>query len=180
MKNLQPTTYNPKPNSGFTLVETLVSISVFMVVMTVAAGSLLSIIDGNGKAQSIKSAVNNLNFAIESMAKEIRMGSGYGCAGTCTSGVDNISFTSYRDSNNSGSNDSVVYKLNGSLIERCVDGDTCQQMTAEEVKIESLKFYIVGTEPARILVAISGTAGGTKVKLQTTFNLQTTVSQRSF
>ena len=73
-RNLQPTTYNLPPNLGFTLVEMLVSISVFLVVMLVAASSLLSIIDGNNKAQSLKSAINNLNFALEDMEKNIRVG----------------------------------------------------------------------------------------------------------
>ena len=48
-----------------------------MVVMTVASGSLASIIDGNGKAQSLKSAVNNLNFAMENMEKNIGVGTDY-------------------------------------------------------------------------------------------------------
>ena len=193
---LPPTTYHPassagrlQPSRGFTLVEMLVSISVFMVVMTVAAGSLMSVIDANNKAQALKSAINNLNFAIESMAKEIRVGSNYSCVGACSEGVDNIKFLSSRDINkNSSIDDYVTYKLDSESIKRCVNtGGVCSatdftQMTAKGVKIDSvrgLKFYIVGTNPARVLITISGEAG-TKTKLKTKFNLQTTVSQRSF
>lgn len=218
IKNLSPKTYHlfPKKLSafvrkltanssklkairGFTLVEMLVSISVFMVVMTVATGSLLSIIDANGKAQSLKSAVNNLNFAIESMGKEIRVGTNYSCLSDqpCSNGANNIKFTSYRDLNGvlDNLNDFVVYKYNsdssGGFIERCqtslsvtcnFDSDPIYfiRMTAKGVDIDDLKFYIRGTtDPERVLITVSGTAG-TKVKLQTKFNLQTTVSQRSF
>ena len=172
MKKLSPITYHLKPSRGFTLIEMLVSISVFMVVMTVAAGSLLSIIDANGKAQSLKSAVNNLNFAIGSMAKEIRVGTDYKCDNSdCSLGADNINFTS-------SSNQDIKYNFNSNSIERCISS-LCQQMTAKGVNIDSLKFYIKGSNPARVLITVSGTAG-TKVKLQTKFNLQTTVSQRSF
>ena len=188
-RNLQPTTYNLPPNLGFTLVEMLVSISVFLVVMLVAASSLLSIIDGNNKAQSLKSAINNLNFALEDMEKNIRVGTSYN-QDLCSTNKDCIKFVSYKDSDNSGANDDVYYKLIGESIKRCVDLTTnsCSSdndytpMTAPEVHINYLGFYKTDpTEPekARVLIVIGGFAGA-KPKIQTKFNLQTTVSQRGF
>lgn len=194
--NLQPSLHNLKPNLGFTLVEMLVSISVFMVVMTVAAGSLLSIIDANGKAQSLKSAVNNLNFAIESMGKQIREGSNYTGGINCSpSPADTcISFTSSKDLNGdltNDSNDAVTYRYNNNSIERCLtttSGPSCSynngtftSMTAKGVIITDMKFYIsnISELPQRVLITINGEAG-TKTKLKTKFNLQTTVSQRSY
>ncbi|MDE1988424.1 MAG: type II secretion system protein [Patescibacteria group bacterium] len=185
MKNLKPITYNLKPSRGFTLVEMLVSIAVLMVVMTVASGSLMSIIDGDNKAQSLKSAINNLNFAIESMAKNIRVGTDYSCV-NCSSGDTSISFISSKKKY-------VTYRFNGgnSSIERCVgassycvDSDIFTGMTAKEVKINDLKFYTVkgdkfSNRPGRVLITVSGEAGA-KEKIKTKFNLQTTVSQRSF
>ncbi len=176
-----------KANRGFTLVEMLVSIGVFTVVMTVASGSLLSIIDANNKAQSLKSAVNNLNFAIESMAKNIRVGSKYT---SCSSDNSCIGFTSNTDSDGDTNNDFITYKYDNKSIERCVNltgSPTCNnfiRMTAGGVTINNLKFYIVtgdevSNKPGRVLIIISGEAG-TKEKIKTKFNLQTTVSQRSF
>lgn len=65
---------------GFTLIETMVSVSIFLIVMTIVLGSLLSIIDGNKKTQSINSVANNLNAAIESFTRDIKTGYTYRCA----------------------------------------------------------------------------------------------------
>lgn len=193
--NLQPKIHNLKPDKGFTLLEMLVSISIFMVVMLVAASALLSIIDANGKAQSLKSAINNLNFALESMEKEIRVGTDYACgystiASSCPNGETVITFKSSKDlDGNSSIDDYATYRFNSSdnSIERCFNslsscalGSPFTRMTSPEAKITDVKFYIpTVSAPQRVLITISGEAGS-KEKTKTKFNLQTTVSQRSF
>lgn len=183
---------NSQRSHGFTLVEMLVSISVFMVVMLVAASSLLSIIDGNNKAQSLKSAINNLNFALESMQKNIRVGSSYHCnysqGSDCPNGDTVISFTSYKDLSGDGIiNDIVTYRLKDNSIERCDSTVVaCQssssnfiKLTASDVKISNMRFYVDNSSQPRVLITVSGEAG-TKDRTKTKFNLQTTVSQRGF
>ena len=64
---------------GFTLIELMVSISIFLIVMVICLGAVLAIVDGNKKAQSINSVSNNLNSAIESMVRDIKTGFGYSC-----------------------------------------------------------------------------------------------------
>lgn len=64
---------------GFTLVEIIVSIAIFIVVAIVALGALLRIIDSNQKSQGLKTSINNMNFALESMSRELRVGSSYYC-----------------------------------------------------------------------------------------------------
>lgn len=88
---------------GFTLVEMLVSISLFTVVLTMSVGTLLILIDANGRAQSMQLVMTNLTFALDSMTREIRTGFNWYCAdGTysipdradyadCSSGGDFIS-----------------------------------------------------------------------------------------
>lgn len=184
--------YKLKASRGFTLIEMLVSISVFMVVMLVAASSLLSIIDGNNKAQSLKSAINNLNFTLESMQKNIRVGTDYHCgygssSPECQNGDTVMSFRSYKDLNVDGTiNDYVTYRINNNSIERCISVNaSCQSngaftsLTAQEVQITSMTFYVNSSPQPRVLLTISGKAGS-KEKIKTTFNLQTTVSQRAF
>ena len=65
--------------AGFTLVEMIVSLALFSVVAVIAIGALLKVIDANDKAQSIQSAVTNLNFALESMSRDLRTGTDYDC-----------------------------------------------------------------------------------------------------
>lgn len=64
---------------GFTLIEMMVSVSIFLIVMTIVLGALLSIIDGNKKTQSINSVANNLNAAIESFTRDLKTGYSYRC-----------------------------------------------------------------------------------------------------
>ena len=64
---------------GFTLIEMIVSLGIFTVVALIAVGALLKISDANRKAITLKTAINNLNFALESMSREMRLGSNYDC-----------------------------------------------------------------------------------------------------
>ncbi|MEI8339624.1 MAG: type II secretion system protein [bacterium] len=62
---------NTKLTAGFTLIETLVAIGLFSVVMSVAFGTLLVMVDANAKSQAIKTAVNNVNFALDLVSNAI-------------------------------------------------------------------------------------------------------------
>ena len=89
-------------NKGFTLIELMTAVSIFIVIMTVSMGSILSIFDANRKSRSLKTVMNNLNLALESMSREMRYGRSYNC-GTDSdpncSGGTLMSFTSnYRAS----------------------------------------------------------------------------------
>ena len=207
--NLKPRTHNPrlpigwslkatggqaKPDRGFTLIEIMVSVALFAVVMTISVGSLLSLIDANRKAQALNSVINNLNFALENMSRNMRVGSTYYC-NTLSSVPPNIDTTN--DCSNGGvlfafegnggdisdPTDQVVYRFIDSHIEKSIDsGATFVRITASEVTIDSMKFYVVGTTAGdssqpRVVMTVRGTIG-IGSKFQTSFNLQTTVSQR--
>ncbi len=57
----------------------IVSIGLFTIVALVAVGALLKIIDANKKAHTLETSINNLNFALEAMSREMRVGSNYYC-----------------------------------------------------------------------------------------------------
>lgn len=65
---------------GFTLIEALVSLGIFSIVVVAATGVILSIISSNKKNQAISSVVNNLNYSIESMVRDIKTGYRYKCS----------------------------------------------------------------------------------------------------
>lgn len=164
---------------GFTLIEMIMSVAVFTVVSLIAAGALLALADANRKAQAFKSVVNNLHFAVESIARNLRTGSGYtytDVRGGCESGyVNNISFTSQDD-------DSVSYELSGTQIVRRTNGGTAVGMTAPEVMVERFCFLIMGTaardeEQPRALMVVGGVMQE-KPKLRSRFDIQTFVTQR--
>src|SRR3954471_17274640 len=70
---------NQQPQ-GFTLVEMIVSVAIFMFVMVIAIGSLVSIIGADRKAQSIQSVADNLQFALDDMSRSVRTGIGFSCS----------------------------------------------------------------------------------------------------
>lgn len=73
------TATRPKNTKGFTLIEMLVSVGLFSIVMLVAVAAILSIIGNNKKAQGINNVANNLNFAVESMVRDMKTGFFYKC-----------------------------------------------------------------------------------------------------
>ena len=167
-------------NKGFTLVEILVAIALFSIVMVVALGAMFSMVDANRKAQAVNLSMTNLNFALEAMSRSLRTGTEYSCGrgGDCTAGDTMIRFTNQ-------TNQSIVYRYNSTdkSIERSLNGGgSYSRLTAPEVLITSMTFYVTGstagdTVQPRILITLKGTAG-TKPETQTSFNIQTTVVQR--
>ena len=66
-------------NKGFTLVEMIVALMIFSVVATVALGAVIKVISANRKAQTLQSAVTNMNFALDAVSRDLRVGSSYYC-----------------------------------------------------------------------------------------------------
>lgn len=64
---------------GFTLLEMIVSLAIFTIVAVIAVSALLKILDANRKSLTLKTAINNINFALESMSREMRVGKTYAC-----------------------------------------------------------------------------------------------------
>lgn len=71
-----------KNKKGFTLIEALVSLGLFSIVVVSATGVILSVISSNKKNQAISSVVNNLNYSIDSMVRDIKTGYAYKCSFT--------------------------------------------------------------------------------------------------
>lgn len=175
---------------GFTLVEVIVAVGIFSIVMTIALGAIISIVGANKKAQALHNVINNLNLAVESMVRDMRMGYDYECdyAGYyCYEGSRSFSFKSKQYNTLNDEPITVTYRYQDEedelFIEKSVDGGEFVRITGEEVKIEKLNFFSssdLTTSYSRqqpvILVVIEGKAviGQEESK----FNIQTLVSQR--
>ncbi len=218
---------NSQKGAGFTLVEMMVAIAVFSLVMVVAMSALLNVIDADKKAQAVKTAINNVNFALESLSKDMRMGADYACgsitngqdpSGDCLDGGDIIKYRSVKADSDPSANSIIDrkfvyyrYVATGQLgntgkgrIQRCIEKGSINDcsiyrwenfdvghfidITSQEVDITDVHFYVAGadnsgdidvstkTQP-RMIMTVSGKAGS-KAKIETTFDLQTSVSQR--
>ncbi len=75
--------------AGFTLIEMIVSLAVFLVVITISVGALLMLIGTNEQLQAEQSVMTNLSFALDSMTREIRTGSHYYCV-TAANASNNV------------------------------------------------------------------------------------------
>lgn len=112
---------SPKTSqSGFSLVEMIVSLGVFSVVITIAVGALLTMIASNNQLQAEQSVMTNLSFALDSMTREIRTGSHYYCysAGSDNnnifdSGEDQDSILNINDFNDCATGRPVGQKFQG-------------------------------------------------------------------
>ena len=179
-----------KTNSGFTLVEIMVAVSIFSIVMVVSLGSILAVLDANKKSQTLRSVMDNLNFSLESMTKDIRFGENYHCGtgGTVTLPLDCPSGDSTLNLKITDGSQ-VVYKLVGDGVTsgRVVKtfGGTDYDVTSPDVVIQDLKFRVLGSSAysggnlsqPKVIIIVKGYVGS-KPTTRSSFILETTVSQR--
>lgn len=129
-------------NRGFTLVELIVSVGLFAVIMLLASGAYLMMISINRQSQSTTTGTNDLAFAIETMARSIRIGTQYSCGagGDCTNGGPSFSFK-----NSAGT--TVSYSLANASIQQTIGAATVA-LSDPSVTVSSLTFYVSGTQKA--------------------------------
>lgn len=179
--------------SGYSIIELMVAIAVFLVVSSVTVGSFVKMVDANYRVQSLRSTLDNLSIVIEDMSRSIREGVKYHCdytnttpllteARDCAAGETSFAYEAI-------DGDTYIYKLvsvagNGA-IQRSLDGGASwATTTSPHVNITNFTFF-VEAEPAfpfddqpRVVIVISGESGK-QIKRRSSFSIQTTVTQRS-
>ena len=185
---------------GFTLIELMVSVTLFVVVMLVAVGALLSLVDANRKARALESVMNNLNIAVDSMVRSIRMGNTFNCGtpgiptgpADCGGGGTTFSFAPFgADPDEGGERWVYFFEENRLWRSRTGSKSNAVAITAPEVKIDDMQFYVVGTArdtngdgvtddatQPKVVMVIKGTAGAEGTKSETSFYIQATAVQR--
>jgi type II secretory pathway pseudopilin PulG len=203
---------NKNNEKGFTLIEAMISVGLFTVVMIIGITAILGVNNTYRKARTMRSAIDNLNFIMEDMARNIRLGHTY----RCVNGPGDLDFTVIDSPQDGEDCDGIVFQPFWSPIPTpstnydnkviyYIDGEeqsifkgmqgganffsdqsnsTALPMNSVDVRIDASKSYfsISGTsendlDQPMVLIVLSGTvsvAGN-----ETSFNLQTTVSQRS-
>ena len=165
--------------------EMIVGVFIFSIIMVAATGATLSIVSANKQAEAIKSVVSNFSYALDSMTRNLRVGTEYRCfrggsevSGGCrfgpsaNAGGDEVRFT---DSNGLESR----YKLSGTTLQRYA-GTGYFDITSSDVKIDHLRFYVRGlgddNEQPNVLIVVKGHVDF-KDK-QTNFTVETLATQR--
>ncbi len=185
-------------NKGFTLIELMVSLMIFNVVVLASVGSLYSVNNSSKKIQSMRSVVDNLNFAIESLSRNVKTGDSIVCGGVSnvggytdcplssqnpsdillihsTLGVDQlVEYSKGVHSNGNGSIQKRV-QINGIWGENIA-------LTAPSINVQGLYFYVEGSDPndqiqPGVYLFVSGVAS-TSSEISP-FAIQTYLSQRA-
>lgn len=68
-----------KTKNGYTIIETMISISIFLILIMTGMTTLMNAFSLHKKSQNMRSAVDNLSFILEDMSRNIRTGSNYYC-----------------------------------------------------------------------------------------------------
>lgn len=188
--------------AGFTLVELLVSIALFSILVSIAAGGFVNALRSEREAAAMMSAQSNVSIALEQMTREMRTGYLFcntiggtspspACASSCI--VDpsvpdpNAPDTHFWQCSNfleyyNASGQRIDYSLDSQgVLYRSVDG-TAQPLTGSNVSIKYLTFEIWGNTEGdhwnpRVTVSI-GVAPNDPTVNWTTASLQTSVSAR--
>lgn len=190
-----------KLQQGFSLIEVLVSMALFIVVLTIGVGALMVLISANGKAQNMQAAVSNIQFSLDSMAREIRTGNGYYCSNgsetmgdyTVVQDCDRGTYLSIIEGGKSLSagslNRRIAYRYNSSAqsVERKIGNGTWVPLTSSSVAVTSMHFNVSNSATKdgtgnlfqpNATIYISGVISGVG-QTSTEFTLQTTVTQRT-
>ena len=176
--------------NGFTIIETMIAVSLFLIVVVIGIGSLLNTTSLNRKSQDMRSIMDNLSFIMEDMSKNLRTGYDYHCSNSlsnlstplsCASGGGIISFKSSSDGSQ------WVYEiLSDGTLQKSISGGaagTFVTLTPPEIKISpTSSFSVTGAEAGDnlqpfVTIKLIGTITSEN-NVVTPFSLQTSISQR--
>ncbi|MFA6254167.1 MAG: type II secretion system protein [Candidatus Paceibacterota bacterium] len=179
---------------GFTLIEMMVAVSIFVIVAFIVTTVLLTLSASFKKSQKIRLLMDNMNFSVQSIALGLREGAPV-IAGDCSG--DGCAFVPV-DKWVSGSSDKVCYKKldredgsNTSSIFSCpVLGGNCgtcdissgQDILSKSIDIKKAWFEIfpspMGGKRRAIKIVVAGVING-RPSERTDFAIQTAVTQRT-
>lgn len=198
--------YKNNNTGGFTIIETMTAVSIFIIVVTIGIGALLNANSVHNKSQNMRSIMDNMNFIMEDISRNLRTGYNYRCVKDLSDmgslsiddpysdpGCIGVAFE-YALGNPTISNDQWVYFIgnyNGQHgIHKSTDGGASfVKLTPNEVTITSDSgFSVSGAESPNIatpnyqqpFVTFRLVGNITYRNFVTPFSLQTSVSQRAF
>lgn len=165
---------------GFTLIEMMVSVSIFVIVAFIVVSTLLTMSYAYKKAQKMRLIMDNFNFAIQSMSLSIREGIDYKQE-ACPTTRDCLSYLPIDSWASPAPGNRICYRLQDETIKICDSGcSACSgSIISSDIKVSKLSFNMTETGfKEKVKIFIKGEAG--KNRERTIFSIQTTVTQRNY
>jgi len=190
-----------KIKGGYTIIETMIAVSLFIIIVMAGMGALLNANLLHQKSQSMRSIMDNLSFVMEDMSRNLRTGTNYQCFDashttlslatlgapfSCQNGWA-IAFETAGGNTSIYTDQWVYYISNDGKIFKSFDGaQNFVQLTPDEVMINSISsgFSVLGAESPSLgdrqqpFVIIRLVGSITFKNVVTPFSLQTSVSER--
>lgn len=178
--------HKPQTNNGFTLVEMVVAVGLFIVILSILTSNFISMARTQAANLSLIESIDNLNAGLEQMAREMKMGY-YGNNSfeppnkiTFTDEFGGSRFISYEywDSDFDSENDS---------IQRCEINYTntvCNNINSQNIKIDKFIIFLRMVDydgnsiPPLITIGFRVAPKSERLK-DVYFNIQTTISGRN-
>jgi len=157
-----------KAHDGFTMVEMLVGMALFITVISASTTVFINSMRTQRAIVALLAVQSNISLAIEQISREVRTGKDFSLDG------ENLQFTN-------ANNQKVAYIKNGDFIEKVTDG-VIGKMTAGNVIVTRLKFILKGNLPAdgrppQVTILMSFAPKNSIMK-DVTADIQTTISSR--
>jgi len=165
-----------KRQKAFTLVEVLVSVSLFAMAIIALSQVYIAVIRSERVAYALLNNENSIRNSLEVMARSVRLGKDFEILSEPEG--KKLCFDYY--SEGIWKNSCYRFNLYDNTLEKSSEGGSFISMLDTELKVEHGKFYIKGGTSDSQLVVIIVLEVSTKVKQQEySFNLQTAVTPRS-
>jgi prepilin-type N-terminal cleavage/methylation domain-containing protein len=182
--------FHRNDKNGFTIIELLVAMSVFVIIIAIVSSTFISTLRAQRTLLALMAANDSASLAMEQMMREIRTGRNF-CIGVINILTHNCPVVGFSNDNLSfenANNQPVVYQLNNTThsIERSENGGTSfAPITNDVVEIYNLRYLLVDQNlpnpqkwPKRLLITFrSQVSGIEQIKFET--NWQTSVSVRT-
>lgn len=189
---------------GFTLIELMVATSIFITIMLIAMSSIVTSSNSAKQSQGLREAMDNVNFAMDTVSRSIRIGTNYAC--TSSGSIIPLSAPSPADCPVSGNSygTAIVFMPSASAVtgvgamsyqnairadgthtlQRCTTNG-CIDIVSLNVDVQVLKFFVNGSNPdtevdtiqPSVYILMKGIVIANNIP--TSFAIQTIASQRS-
>lgn len=171
----------PNKFKGFTLIEVLVAVSLFVTIVTLAMGALFQAQSINAKLQANQTILDGMNLSFETMTRDIRYGTIFYCdtfipdpavlmkRKSCPFDLSLISVPGtvifFKPVDAVDPNDRIGYYASSSRIYKWIYSNGTieipQPITSEDVSIDVLQFYVTGANTTQQAVDNGNTENAT-------------------